>query len=146
MHESGMELIYKYRSASEDEWRDVNEFVPFAFTNQYLGGRRRWFQCKSCRRLCAVLYGGTHYRCRKCWNLAYQTQHEDAATRAITKAGKLRKRLGGSECTDDPFPAKPKGMHWRTYERLRETADALDERADNLGWARLGRLLGFATK
>jgi phage terminase small subunit len=21
---------------------------------------------------------------------------------------------GGSKCTDDPFPEKPKGMHWRT--------------------------------
>lgn len=143
MHESGMELIYKYRSAGEDEWRDVNEFVPFAFTDQHLGGRRRWFQCKSCRRLCAVLYGGTHYRCRKCWNLAYQTQNEDPASRAIMKAGKLRKRLGGSECTEDPFPDKPKGMHWRTYERLRSKGEALDERAEYLGWTRLGRLLGL---
>jgi hypothetical protein len=143
MHEYGMELIYKYRSHGEGEWRDVNELVPFAYTNQHFGGRRRWFQCKTCRRLCAVLYGGTHYRCRKCWNLAYQTQHEDVWSRAITKAQRLRRRLGGSQCTDDPFPDKPKGMHWRTYERLRARGEALDERADVMGWQRVASLLGM---
>jgi len=141
MHDFGIQLIYKYRSAGEDEWRDVNEIIPFAYTDQHLGGRRRWFQCKSCSRLCAVLYGGTRYRCRKCWNLAYQSQHNDAPSRALAKAQKLRRRLGGSEDMDDFFPEKPKGMHWRTYNGLRTRMEALDETADNLGWARLERLL-----
>jgi hypothetical protein len=129
--------------AGDDEWHEVNERVPFAFTDQPFGGQRRWFVCPSCRRRCSVLFGGTHYRCRKCWNLAYQSQHDDARFRALSKARKLRRRLGGSESTDDPFPDKPKGMHWRTYERVRAKGEALEERADNLGWARLGRLLGF---
>jgi hypothetical protein len=34
-------------------------------------------------------------------------------------------------------------MHWRTYERLRAKGEALEERADLLEWAALGRLLGF---
>jgi hypothetical protein len=144
MHESCMELVYKYRRAGSDEWSDVNERIPFDFTRQHFGGRRQWFRCLSCHRRCAVLYGGTHYRCRKCWGLAYQSQHQNAHSRAVTKAGKLRMRLGGSECTDDPFPDKPKGMHRRTYERLRAKGERLDDRADNLGWVRLERLLGVA--
>ena len=32
----------------------------------------------------------------------------------------------------DPFPQKPRGMHWRTYERLREQAHAADAEADAL--------------
>jgi hypothetical protein len=38
--------------------------------------------------------------------------------RALHKAQSIRKRLGGSANMTTPFPEKPKGMHWRTYERL----------------------------
>jgi len=31
---------------------------------------------------------------------------------------------------DDVFPDKPKGMHWRTYERLRRQHDALEYEID----------------
>ena len=41
-------------------------------------------------------------------------------------------RLGGSNDPLDPFPQKPRGMHWRTYERLREQAHAADAEADAL--------------
>lgn len=140
MHENSMELIYKHRKAGA-KWQEVNEHVPFAFTGQHFGGRRRWFVCLSCRRRCAVLYGGTHYRCRKCWNLAYASQRELPHYRALTQAQNFRRRLGGSPCTDEPFPEKPKGMRWRTYDKLRQRGEALDERADKLTAAIFGRWL-----
>jgi hypothetical protein len=142
MHEGGMELTYKYRQAGDDEWHEVNERVPFAFTGQHLGGRRRWFMCLSCGRRCGVLYGGTHFRCRKCWNLAYASQHESPSSRAISKAQKLRRRLGGSESLDDPFPERPKGMHRRTYQRLRAEGEALDMQADAMLAVYMGAFLG----
>jgi len=50
--------------------------------------------------------------------------------RKIHKAIKLRKRLGQrSGGTLAPLPEKPKGMHWRTYERLAEVIASLDEPA-----------------
>jgi hypothetical protein len=136
---TGMELNYKYRSAGEDEWRDVNELIPFAYTDQHFGGGRRWFQCKRSRRLCAV--EGRSTAVGSAGTSPTKRSMKMPAAAQISKAQKLRKRLGGSECTDDPFPDKPKGMHWRTYERLRAKGEALDEMADCLGWARLGRLL-----
>jgi len=36
---------------------------------------------------------------------------------------KIIKRLGGYDWDDDFFPEKPKGMHWSTYQRLREEFD-----------------------
>src|SRR5436305_48902 len=46
------------------------------------------------------------------------------AERVLTRAGHLRKRLGG---TGDAFSfgSKPKGMHRRTYERLVEEIENL---------------------
>ena len=31
--------------------------------------------------------------------------------------------MGGSRVVFDPFPEKPKSMHWRTYHRLRNEAE-----------------------
>jgi hypothetical protein len=36
----------------------------------------------------------------------------------------IRMRLGGSNDPLEPFPQKPRGMHWRTYRRLRDQAHA----------------------
>jgi hypothetical protein len=33
----------------------------------------------------------------------------------------IRMRLGGSNDPLEPFPQKPRGMHWRTYRRARVT-------------------------
>jgi hypothetical protein len=39
------------------------------------------------------------------------------------KVGLLYERLGGSANMFHDFPGKPKGMHWRTYDRLRRAHD-----------------------
>ena len=45
--------------------------------------------------------------------------------RALGKANKIRMKLGGEPGVASTFPDKPKGMHWRTYQRLaQEVADA----------------------
>jgi hypothetical protein len=38
-------------------------------------------------------------------------------------------RLGGNPSMLNEFPEKPRGMHWRTYERWRRTHDAAEERS-----------------
>lgn len=125
----GLRLIYKTRPTG-GEWRDVDELVPLVETGTNFSGRRAWFRCLSCGRRCRILYGGSHFRCRSCHRLKYESQYEPTWVRAASRALKIRQRLGCREGVDDPFPAKPKGMHVKTYRRL----EAEYERLTN-NWA-----------
>lgn len=121
---TGLRLIYKTRSHG-GAWRDVNELVPFVQTPTNFGGGRQWFKCLSCGARCRILYGGGYFRCRRCHRLKYESQYEPAFACAASRALKIREKLGGMGGLDMPFPEKPKGMHWRTYERLRNKEEHL---------------------
>ena len=87
--------------------------VHLTYTPCHLGGSRVWFRCPSisCRQRAAKLYLGSRYfACRRCYNLAYQSQSYSPYDRALMQAGKIRKRLGGFEGIANPFPDKPKRM------------------------------------
>lgn len=118
---NGLRLLYRTRAVGGEAWTDVEELIPFAHTTTNFSGRRTWFQCPGCRRRCRILYGGSRFRCRRCLNLVYETQYEPAFARSASKALKIREKLGDGRGVADPFPDKPKGMHWRTYRRLELT-------------------------
>ena len=100
------------------------------------GGRRPWFTCcarvndRDCRRRVAVLYAaGVLFACRSCYDLAYQSQQGSSVLRSLSRSLKIRLRLGGSADPSAPFPEKPRGMHWRTYLRLRARYEAAEATA-----------------
>src|SRR6266446_6614982 len=77
----------------------------------------------------ALLYGtGELFACRHCYGLTYASQREALHLRGLAKAQKIRMRLGGSPESEE-VPDKPKGMHWRTYDRLCLLHDAAEERS-----------------
>ncbi len=141
-HHQSLELDYKYREGGND-WQLVNEQIYFARVPQHFGGERLYFICPRCHRNCMVLYGGAYFRCRKCQGLAYASQNEDAVDRLRRKAEKIRRRLGDDGDLDWPFPEKPKGMHWRTYDALRAKGEALEERHEVVLTWHLNRLVGL---
>ena len=103
-----------------------------------------------CGRRVAVLYGGKVYACRHCHKLAYQTQREQPHDRAGSRADRIRKRLGWGAGILNMPGGKPKGKHWRTFERLQAAHDAhtnqaLAGMAAKLGLA-MGRLEGIAAR
>lgn len=124
-------LDFRVRDYGEDEWTAIEQKVCLDRTPVHFGGRRLWFRCPRCQRRCRILYGGSRFYCRKCYRLKYRSQGEDSVQRAITRAQAIRKRLGGFEGIDDPFPPKPKGMHWKTYKRLEALDDSTNERMEN---------------
>ena len=64
-------LRVHYTVTSRGQDIRVDEEIPFGFTRQPFGGERRWFCCRSCGRLCRVLYGGAYFRCRQCYRAVY---------------------------------------------------------------------------
>jgi len=130
-------LVYKVR-----EWqdRDLEEPVSLTWTACHYGGQRPWFVCpgRSCGRRAAVLYlGGRYFLCRRCYALAYASQHEDKKYRALRRTQKIRMKLGGSPALAEPFPDKPERMRWSTYWCLMQKA----EKAEMDQWTAAGEWL-----
>ncbi len=128
-------LILKYKNKHQDgEWENIEDRIIFTWTPCNFGGKRQWFRCPSCQRRVAVVYGGKYYRCRHCHNLTYSSQQESQPDRLMRKARKIRKRLGASPNMIEPIVFKPKHMHWKTFECLREDA----ERSSDQSWLIMG--------
>jgi hypothetical protein len=119
-------LIYRQRDRG-GEWQAMNYPVRLTWTPCNYGGQRAWWLCPAagCGRRVAVLYGGKVYACRHCYRLAYRCQREAPDDRASRQADKLRDLLGWEAGILNGNGGKPKGMHWRTFDRLETRHDAL---------------------
>jgi hypothetical protein len=142
MGEDAVELHFRVREPGGD-WRSITQTVLLDLQPCHFGGSRPWFICPgaSCGRRVGVLYGaGVYFLCRHCYRLAYESQREDVWNRMIRRERGIRERLGGSASLLEPFPWKPKGMHWRTYERMRMLANAAALEGFTHGMAWMDRL------
>ena len=120
-------VILNYRSRSNGgEWQPMEYPVYLEWTSLHFGGRRVWFLCpaRGCGKRVAILYGGSTFACRHCYKLAYGCQRESDDERAARRAETIRRRLGWEPGILNGDGRKPKGMHWRTFERLKATHDA----------------------
>jgi len=134
-----MVLNYRYRPHG-GEWEQVEQTISFDRTLCNYGGHRTWFLCSRCWKRVTVLYGaGKYFFCRHCYDLTYSSQQESKLDRLMRKARKIRERMGGGPSLIDPFPDKPKNMHWKTYCRLRERS----EHANNLSCLIMAQRFGI---
>jgi hypothetical protein len=120
-------VILNYRSRSNGgDWQAMEYPVTLEWTPCNLGGRRAWFLCpaRGCGRRVAIIFGGSIFACRHCHKLAYASQRERADDRATRRADRLRDKLQWEPGILNGDGNKPKGMHWRTYERLVDQHDA----------------------
>ena len=70
---------------------------------------------------------------------AYRSERETLDDRATRQSDKLRDRLGWIPGILHGNGPKPKGMHWRTFERLQARHDAYVA----VSLAEMGRMLGI---
>lgn len=137
-------LSFLAREDETDDWKRFDQRVPIVLTWCHFGGHRPWFCCTArpsglrCNRRVAKLYLGAAplFACRACLGLTYASQTESPRFRNISRSRKIRVQLGGTADLFDPFPEKPRRMHWRTYMRIRARGEA----ADNLAKTQAERL------
>ncbi len=109
----------------DGSWTDIHSVVPLSWTPCNYGGERPWFRCPACDRRVLLLYiapGSSLFRCRHCHDLAYVSQQCDPNDRLLLRIRNIQRRLGGDPAHLLPWraPPIPKGMRWRTYQRLVE--------------------------
>jgi hypothetical protein len=146
--QDGDRLVLSYRVRPHGgEWQDVEQLIPIFWKSCRFGGARPYFLCPgivngiACGRRVAKLYGaGTYFLCRHCYQLAYVSQREDRYDRALRRANNIRMQLGGEPGIASVFPARPKGMHRQTYERLQSAVSNAEILADGRVAILLARL------
>lgn len=128
-----------YSVTRQGEKVSISERFDLASTEQPFGGRRWWIVCRSCQRRCRVLYGGTYFRCRRCCHATYPSQYDFIRLPGIGRIDRIRDKLGGDPGLLNPFPRKPKGMHWRAYRRLEACDREASERLERMLYTRFNR-------
>ena len=115
------------RGDQEQEWQPKVCRVIFEPMPCNFGGSRQWFICPNwqCgRRVTTAYIVDGELGCRHCHKLVYACQAETDTRRAQGRQRKIRRRLNMGPSLYEPIVCKPKGMHWRTFRRLRDQADA----------------------
>ncbi len=102
------------------------QVVDLMASPQPRGGLRWRFICPRTGALCEVLLcpqGASFFAGRKAWRLSYLSQRRSVRDRPLERARAIRTALGDTTGNMTlPFPPKPLGMWWRTYDRIRAKA------------------------
>ena len=110
---------------ADHAWADPGYEISLFATPQPFGGQRWRFVCPERGRPCGVLHlpvGAEQFASRQAHGLAFASQRLRAPARAIGRAQRIRLALGGPSDLDAPFPARPKGMWSKNYERRKGMA------------------------
>ena len=114
--------------------------ISIEWTPCNYGGMRAWFRCPAlgCNRRVAILYGGEHFACRHCHQLAYPCQRDSGNDGTFRQVRKMRSRLGWGRGIISGCGERPKGMHWSTYLRLFEEVTQLQMQLLSASAKRIG--------
>jgi hypothetical protein len=114
--------------------------VPLIWARCGFAGSSLCLVCPGCGRNTRLLYevNGT-CRCRACGDLRYAMHRRSVAAGRVLTAQRRRLKIGGKgalQSLDNPdaFPAKPRNMWRRTYERARRRDQRATRKLDWRYW------------
>ena len=131
--DSWLRLRYAIRDYWTGEQHQIDDKIYLTASRPWFGGQRWWFVCPTENRRVRKLYlppGARRFRSRGAYRLAYASQREAVHDRAMRRARKLCRRLGGDPMDDHYPPEKPPRMRGATYDRLLDKLIAADRVAD----------------
>ena len=115
----------------------MDERIGLQYSGCGFGGRRPWFSCPGCQCRVAILYlHNGAFRCRRCHDLRYACQSEDAIDRTWRAQVKVEGKMS-------PGQRKRKGMHNKTHDRLIAKAEEAEWERRLLMCAGYRRLMGL---
>jgi len=126
--DSGALILYYRTRKNGEAWQPITLPVPLEATPCRYGGVRQYFLCpdQGCRRRCEVLYlNGVYFLCRKCCRYLYPSQKGNRLDKLVEARLKVGARIF-EDWDGSGGWRKRKGMHWRTFERDRQTYEALE--------------------
>ena len=109
---SWLRLRYAIRDYWTGEQHQIDDKIYLTASRPWFGGQRWWFVCPNENRRVRKLYlppGARRFRSRRAYRLAYASQREAVHDRAMRRARKLCRRLGGDPM-DGHYPEKPPRM------------------------------------
>jgi len=121
----GMNLSY-----TTEQGKNLGYFVPLIYT-QTRFGERPWFSCPKCGSKAAKLYfKDTHFLCRHCQRLSYNSQSEVRCINLVERVRKIRRKLGIKEMAVNwstrQLANRPRYMHKSTYNNLLDKAEQFE--------------------
>ena len=130
-------LSLQYMVGSEGERRDGSQTIRLTQTACNYGNSRPWFACPVCQRRAGVLYmRAGRFACRHCQRVSYSSQSCDLMDRMWRKQSKIEARLG-------KHWQRPKGMRFKTYDRLVQVLLTCEERREQAFAHYAARLLSL---
>jgi hypothetical protein len=119
--------------------RALDQSIDLVAAPRHFGGAQWYFVCPVLGVRASVLWmppGASCFASRQAWGgkVAYGSQFKTPPYRAMSRATGIRYRLGDEQYTSlffNPPPAKPKGMHWRTFGAQLERLEAYENKRDS---------------
>jgi len=145
-------LSVLYSGTYDGRREEIREAIYFdTVANNYGGPPRVYFLCPRCGRRCRMLYmHRLHFKCRQCARLNYYSQQVSHGTdeaafkmrRFIREKFGVKEKLSPAEA-ECHWPARPKGMHQETYDRLRQELEQLQEQYSRAWIAQAAKICGI---
>ena len=137
-----------------DHRRNGGEYsvrIRLTETRCHFGGSRRWLVCPGCGRRVGKVYLPTNlycrgeqvqrWLCRHCHRLTYeQRRSKDLSWVLSWRADRLLEK-SGIKMTKRGYYRKPKGMRWKTFERLTDKINAIRATGDAYARSAINRFI-----
>lgn len=119
-------------SPDSDRYRQQIEVIT---RTPAVGGQTKLFKCPCCYKARVHLYlHDPFFICRECAGLTYKSKRERNPVRAFRRWDKLSKKLGGIKMDQWCCAQKPKGMHQKTFERLKQEIHEVESYIEREAW------------